>query len=77
VADEHGAAALFEIGLRERKRLVDPETGAPEHDDHPAQAIAVDAFAGLAHHGDDLLHPRRIGRVAPSLVRRRPARSRS
>jgi len=48
--------------------VVDPQAGAPEHDDQSAQAIAVSGLAGFAHHGDDLLDPRRIGRVAHPLV---------
>jgi len=41
VSDEHGPAAFVQIALGERERLVDPQAGAPEHDDHSAQAIAV------------------------------------
>jgi hypothetical protein len=71
VSDEHGPAAFVQIALGERERLVDPQAGAPEHDDQSAQAIAVSGLAGFAHHGDDLLDPRRIGRVADPLVSRR------
>jgi hypothetical protein len=40
----------------------------PEHDDQAAQSASVAAVAGSAHHGDDLLHGWRIGRVALSFV---------
>jgi hypothetical protein len=42
---------------------VNPHAGAPEHDDQPAQSAPVDAVAGVAHHRDDLLDRRRIGRA--------------
>src|SRR5215216_1300285 len=66
-------AARILVGLGERERLVDPQAGAPEHDDQAAQAAAVDAVAGAAHHGDDLLDRRWVGGVAHSLVARRAA----
>jgi hypothetical protein len=67
------AAARIQVGLGERERLVDAQAGAPEHDDQAAQAAAVDAVAGVAHHGDDLLDRRRVRGVAHPLVARRPA----
>jgi hypothetical protein len=54
-ADEQRSAARVEVGLGERERLVDAQAGAPEHDDQAAQPAAVDAVAGTAHDGDDLL----------------------
>ena len=68
-------ATRVEVGLGERERLADPQAGAPEHDDQAAQAAAVDAVAGAAHHGDDLLDRRWIRGVAHPLVARsgRPA----
>src|SRR3954451_6916889 len=47
-------AARIEIGLGERERLADPQASAPEHDDQPAQPVAVDAVTSVAHHADDL-----------------------
>jgi hypothetical protein len=60
-----------QVVLGDGERLVDAQPGAPEqHDDGP-HAGAVDAVAGLAHDGDDLLDGGRIGRVAQPLVARR------
>jgi hypothetical protein len=56
-----------------RERLVDAQAGAPQHHDQPAQPAAVDAVAGAAHDGDDLLDRRWIRRVADPLVAWRPA----
>jgi hypothetical protein len=50
---------------------VNPQANTPEHDDQRAQPAPVDAVAGVAHHGDDLLDRRRIGRLADPLVARR------
>ena len=72
-ANEDRAAARVEVGLGERERFVDPQAGAPEHDDQPAQPLAVQRVAGGAHDRDDLLDRRRIGRVAHALVARRAA----
>jgi hypothetical protein len=33
VTDQNRAAAVIEIGFGQRQRLVDPQTGAPEHHD--------------------------------------------
>src|SRR5215207_6002858 len=63
-ADEQRSAACVEVGLGERERLVDAQARAPEHDDQPAQPAAVDAVAGTAHDGDDLLDRWRVGWVA-------------
>src|SRR5215210_1018606 len=54
-SDQQRSAAPVEVGLGERERLADPQASAPEHDDQAAQPAAVDALAGLAHDGDDLL----------------------
>ena len=40
-ADEQRAAALIEIGLGERERLVDAQPGSPEEHDQGAQTAAV------------------------------------
>jgi hypothetical protein len=52
---------------------VDAQPGAPQHDDQAAQPAAVDAVAGAAHDGHDLLDRGRIGRVAHPLVAQRAA----
>ena len=62
-----------QVGLGERERLADAQAGAPQHDDQPAQPAAVDAVAGVAHDGDDLLDRRWVRGVADPLVARRPA----
>src|SRR5204863_2070843 len=71
VADEQRAAVGVEVGLVERERLADPQTSAPEYDDHAAQRDTLWTIAGSAHHGDDLLHARRIRRIAKPFVARR------
>src|SRR5438105_5829539 len=40
VPDQNRAAALVKIRLGQRQRLVDPHTGAPEHDDQRVGAMA-------------------------------------
>src|SRR5215207_7131929 len=62
------AAARVKVGLGERERLADAQTGAPQHDHQAAQPAAVDTVAGVAHDGDDLLDCRWVGGVAHSLV---------
>ena len=42
----------------------------PHHDDQPAQAQAVSAITGVAHHEHDLLDRRRISGIAHALVAR-------
>ena len=58
---------MIELCLGERKRIVDPQASPPEHDDQPAQAVAVGTVAGSAHHGDDLLDRWWVGGVAKAL----------
>jgi hypothetical protein len=65
---EQGAAAVIEIGLGKRERLLDAQTSAPQDHDQAAQPAAVRVVTGGAHDGDDLLHLRRIGRKAQILV---------
>ncbi len=72
MADQDRSAALIQIGLCERERLVDPQTGAPQHDDQPVDAIAVAGVAGVTHDRDDLIDGRRVSRVALTLVSRTP-----
>jgi hypothetical protein len=71
VADKQRTAIGVPIGLVERERLADSKPSAPKHDDHAAQAEALGSLAGGAHHRDDLLHGRRIGRIPQALVARR------
>jgi hypothetical protein len=73
VADEQRATIGVEVGLGERERLTDPQPGAPQHDDHPAQPGTVRTITGRAHHGDDLLHAWRIWWIPNPFVARRPA----
>jgi hypothetical protein len=51
-------ATRVQVGLGERERLTDPQAGAPEHDDRPAQPAAMDGVARCAHDGDDFLDRR-------------------
>jgi hypothetical protein len=60
-----------EAGLAQRERFVDAKTGAPQHDDQPAQPPAVQTIAGDAHDRDDLLNGRRVSWIAQALVARR------
>jgi hypothetical protein len=73
VTDEQRAAAGIEVALVQVERFLDPQPGTPQHHDQPADPIATDTVSGLAHDRDDLLDPRRIGRVAHPLVPRRTA----
>jgi hypothetical protein len=73
-ADEDGTARLIEIGLDQRERLADPQTGAPQHNDQAPEPETVGIITGSAHHGDDLLNGWRVWRVAQPLVARRTAR---
>jgi hypothetical protein len=53
-----------------RQRLRDAQPAPPEHDDERAEPMAVPVVAGLAHHGDDLFHGRRVGGIEPPLAGR-------
>src|SRR3954452_20917479 len=68
VAYEQRAAPGVEVALAERQRLGDAQAAAPEHDHQSAEPVAVGVVAGLAHHGDDLFHARRVSGVEPPLV---------
>ena len=67
------AAARIQVGLGERERLADAQAGSPEDDDPATQPTTVDTVAGAAHHRNDLLDRRRVGRVAHPLIARRTA----
>jgi hypothetical protein len=69
-ADEDRAASRVEVALLERKRLADPAAGAPQKHDQRAEPLTVRAVAHDAHHGDDFLDGRRVGRVVLALVAR-------
>ena len=70
MADEHRSAPGLEVSLGERQSLADPKTGSPEDYGEPSKAQSRRPLPGLAHHSDDLLHPRWIGGVAAPLVLR-------
>src|SRR6266511_794946 len=70
-ADQHRPAGGLQISLPKRERLRDPKPGAPKDDHKSAEAKPRRAIAGPAHDRDDLLDPRRVGRVSPALVSRR------
>jgi hypothetical protein len=55
VPDEQAASALVEVGLCERERLMDPQTGSPEHDNQPTHPPTVSAVASAAHDRNDLI----------------------
>jgi hypothetical protein len=73
MADEQRAAIGVEVCLVEHQRFADPKSCAPQHNDHAAQPDSLRAVAAGAHDGDDLVHGRRIRRVAEPLVPRRHA----
>jgi hypothetical protein len=50
---------------------VNAQPGAPEHDDHRAQAPSMAMLTSEAHDGDDLLDGRRVGGIELALVARR------
>jgi hypothetical protein len=58
------------IALGERERFLDAQPGAPQDDDHRLHAPAVTVIGDVAHHRHDLLHRRRVVRVAHPLVAR-------
>jgi hypothetical protein len=71
VTHKHRAAVRITVSLADRERLIDPQAGAPQHDDHAAQPNALGTVAGGTHHSDDLLHSRWVGWVPKALVARR------
>jgi len=66
--DEHSAAGAVEVALLEHERLADPQPGTPQQYYQRTKAVTVGAVTDRAHHGDDLLDRRRIGRVLLALV---------
>ena len=71
LSDQDRAAASVEVGFGQGHRLADPQSRPPEHDEQPSQPQPVLCFARLAHDRDDLLDPRRVGRIAKASVARR------
>ena len=70
VPDKDRAAALVQIGLGQRQRLLNPQPGAPQHDDQRVETMAVASMRSLAHDRHDLIGRRRVGEVALALVAR-------
>jgi hypothetical protein len=70
-ADQQRAAALVEVVLCQRERLLQPQPGAPEDDDNRPQAPAVTVIARVAHHGHELVHGGRVCRIPHAFVARR------
>jgi hypothetical protein len=50
---------------------VDPQHREPQDDDQAIEPSAVASLPGRTHHRHDLIHCRRIGRVALTFVARR------
>jgi hypothetical protein len=71
VPDQQRPASLVDIGLAGREGFRDPRPAAPQHRDHRPDPQTVPVLAGVAHHSDDLLDPRRISRIPHALVVRR------
>jgi hypothetical protein len=71
LANKQRATARVEVAFVQVERLLDPQPGAPQDDNQRADPPAADTLTGSAHHSDDLLHSRRIGRVSHPLVPRR------
>jgi hypothetical protein len=77
--DQNGAAMAVKLGLSQRQCLADPQPGTPEHDDHAAQPHRLRSVPRGSHYGDDLLHRRRVRRIAktPYCAARDPGESRT
>jgi hypothetical protein len=67
-ADQQRAAALVEVVLGGRERLLEAQPGAPQDDDHRSQAPAVAVVAGVAHDRHDLVDGWWVRRVAHALL---------
>jgi hypothetical protein len=65
---------VVKVVLAERKRFLNTQPAAPEHDDQRPQPEAMAIVAGLAHDRDDLFHGRgSAGQRNPLLRGGRPA----
>ena len=71
-AHEQRTRARVEVALVKIERLLDPQPGAPEHYDQPANPRAARVVPRGAHDRHDLLNPRRIRWIAHPLVPRGP-----
>ena len=69
MADQQTASALVQVGLSEHERLMDPQTGSPQHNNQTPHPPPVTAVSGLAHDRNDLVNRGRICRIPPALVR--------
>ena len=70
---QQAAPALVQIGLGERKGLVDPNARTPQHNDQTTHPPAVSGVSGLAHNRDALVDCGRICRLPAAFVRWDPA----
>ena len=71
---EDRATRGIEVRFGKCECFPDSQTCPPEHHDQSAQPRGAGAFAGGTHDGDDLLDPRWVSGIAPSLVARRATR---
>jgi hypothetical protein len=67
--DQNRAALSVKVALAEGERFADPQSGAPKHDNHGAEPNTLTTVTSSAHHGDDLLHRRRVRRIPKPLLR--------
>jgi hypothetical protein len=70
--DQQTAVPLVQIRLGERKCLMYPNTGSPQHNDQTPHPTAVTTVSGLAHNRNDLVDRERIRRMTTAVVRRDP-----
>jgi hypothetical protein len=77
LANENRPATRIEVGLGQRERFLDPKPTTPQHHEQSPKPQPVPIRWCSRHHGNDLVHHGRIGRVEdpdPLLsVRARPA----
>ena len=67
-AYENRPPPRIKIRLDQRQRFLDPKPTTPQHHDQRPQPEPVTIGRRLAHHGDDLVDRRRIGRIDHPLV---------